>query len=94
MVNAAYLNEIVNDADKNYSFLIHTSGKKADHSVDYKQMVKIFEALRDDNNSNHASYFKRIWEIANVRYPGHADDITKHIIANRDRNNLVVMSCN
>ena len=77
MVNAAYLNEIVNDAEKNSSFLINTSGKEANHSVDYKLTVKIFEALRDDNNSNHASYFKRIGEIANERYPGHADDITK-----------------
>lgn len=92
MVNAAYLNEIVNDPEKNYSLLIHTSGKKADHSVDYKLIVKIFEALKDDKNTNHAGYFKRIWEIANERYPGHADDLTKYIITNRDRNNLVVMN--
>ncbi len=92
MVNAAYLNEVINEAEKNYSILIHTSGKKADHSVDYKNIVKIFEALKDEKNSNHAGYFKRIWEIAHERYPEHADDITKYIIANRDRNNPVVMN--
>jgi hypothetical protein len=92
MVNVAYLNEIVNDSEKNYSMLIHTSGKKADHSIDYTQIVKIFEGLKDDKNSNHASYFKRIWEIANERYPGHADEIAKYIITNRDRNNIVVMN--
>ena len=92
MVNAAYLNEFVNDAEQNYSLLIHTSGKKADHSVDYKQIVKIFEALKDDKNSNHEVYFKRIWEIAEERYPEHAAKLTKYAITNRDRNNLVVMN--
>lgn len=92
MVNAAYLNKIINNAEKNYSILIHTSGKTADHSVDYKNIVKIFEALKDDKNPNHTSYFKKIWEIANERYPGHGNDVTKYIIANRDRYNVVVMN--
>ena len=60
MVNVAHLSARVNDAEKNYSMLIHTSSKKADHSVDYKQIVKLFEALKDDHNSNHSLYFKRI----------------------------------
>lgn len=94
MVNAAYLNKIINDAEKekNYSILIHTSGKKADHSVDYKNIVKLLEALKDDKNSNHTSYLKKIWEIATERYPEHANSITKYIITNRDRNNIVVMN--
>lgn len=92
MVNVAYLNKLVNPREENYSILIHTSSKKADHAVDYKQIVKIFESLKDDQNSHHANYFKRIWEIADARYSGHADEITKYIIDNRDRNNIVVMN--
>jgi hypothetical protein len=92
MVNIAYLNEIVNDVEKNYSMLIHTSGKKADHSIDYTQVVKIIEALKDDKNPNQTGYFKKLWEVANERYPGHADDIIKYILTNRDRNNVVVMN--
>jgi len=92
MVKVAYLNKVVNDPEKNYSMLVHTSSKKADHSVDYKQIVKTFEALKDDGNSNHENYFGKIWEIARERYPGHEDEITKYIIANRDRNNIVVMN--
>jgi hypothetical protein len=42
MVNVAYLNKIINESEQNYSMLIHTSGKTTDHSVDYKQVVKIF----------------------------------------------------
>lgn len=92
MVNVAYLNKFVNDSEKNYSLLIHTSSKKADHSVDYKQVVKLFEALRDDDNPNHEAYFGKIWELADERYPGHADELTRYTIDNRDRNNIVVMN--
>jgi hypothetical protein len=93
MVNVAYLNKIINPPEEtNYSMLIHTSSKKADHSVDYKQVVKIFEALKDDQNPSHEAYFKRIWEIAKERYPEHANALTQYAMDNRDRNNIVVMN--
>ncbi|MBE7172496.1 MAG: DEAD/DEAH box helicase family protein [Williamsia sp.] len=92
MVNASYLNSSINEEEKNYSLLIHTSGKKADHVVDYKLIVKVFEALKDENNTNHQKYYLRIWEIAKARYPGHENQIIKYIIVNCDRNNLVVMN--
>lgn len=92
MVNVGYLNTTVNDNEQNYSFLIHTSGKKVDHSVDYKLIVKVFEALKNEQNSNHQAYFHRIWEIAKSRYQDHQDNITKYIISNCDRNNIVVMN--
>lgn len=92
MVNVGYLNTEVNKPDQNYSFLIHTSGKKADHSVDYKLVIKILEAMKDDKNNSHATYLKRMWEIAKERYPGHENQITKYVIENIDRNNIVVMN--
>ncbi|MFZ2189480.1 MAG: Z1 domain-containing protein [Candidatus Magasanikiibacteriota bacterium] len=92
IVNVGYLNTVVNDPEKNYSMLVHTSSKKADHTVDYKQIVKIFEVLKDENDTNHEIYFKKIWEIAHARYPEHANEITKYTIGNIDRNNIVVMN--
>ncbi|KAF0212425.1 MAG: hypothetical protein FD178_3175 [Ignavibacteria bacterium] len=92
MVNVGYLNSEINDEDTNYSFLIHTSGKKADHSVDYKQIVKIFETLKDGKTTSHKTYLNRIWDIAKERYPGYENSITKYVIANCDRNNIVVMN--
>jgi hypothetical protein len=92
MVNVAYLNSVVNQVEQNYCMLIHTSGKKADHSVDYKQVVKVFESLRDEKNTNHAPYLNKIWTIAKERYPGHENTITKYVIASADRNNIVVMN--
>lgn len=92
MVNAAYLNTQINDKEKNYSFLVHTSGKKADHSVDYKEVVKSFEILRDESSTKHEKYYKTIFDIAVEKYPEHAQELTKYIIENNDRNNIVVMN--
>lgn len=91
MANVAYLN-ISNEKEENYSILVHTSGKKADHSIDYGYIVKTFEALKEDTNKYHEKYLNRIWDIANERYPSHADNITRYIIANIDRHNIVVMN--
>lgn len=92
LVRVAYLNIEVNDPEQNYSLLIHTSGKKDDHVVDYKQVIKIFEALRDAGNKDHEAYYKDIWNKASLMYPNKADEIVKYIIANCDRNNVVVMN--
>jgi hypothetical protein len=91
-VNVGYLNALVNKEEKNYSILVHTSGKMADHSIDRTAALKTLEALRDDKNPNHESYLKQIWDIANERYPGNADAITRYIIQNCARNNIVVMN--
>ncbi len=92
MVNVAYLNTQINEKERNYSFLVHTSGKKADHSIDYKEIVKSFEILRDESNKEHDRFYEDIFEIAIERYPDHAQGITKYIIENNDRNNIVVMN--
>lgn len=92
IVNVSYLNSSINDPEKNYSMLIHTSSKTADHSIDNKQIVKIFETLKDSENTNHEKFFKRIWEIAHERYPDHSNEITKYVISNCERNNIVVMN--
>ena len=75
MVNVAYLNKYVNESEENYSMLIHTSGKQADHSIDYKQVIKTLEVLKI-RNANHEAYFRKIWDIARERYPDQAKDLT------------------
>jgi len=92
MTNVGYLNLLVNEQEQNYSFLVHTSGKKADHTVDYKEIVRAFEALRNSSNANHQKFYKHIWDIAAHRYPGYENDITRYIVKNYDRQNIVVMN--
>jgi hypothetical protein len=95
LVSVAYLNTQVNVGKKkseNYSILIHTSGKKVDHSVDYNEVTKTLSALRDDTNSKHEKYYKEIWKIAKTRFGGHENGITRYIIENNERYHVVVMN--
>lgn len=92
LIRVAYLNTEINEKERNYSLLIHTSGRKDDHVVDYKQIVKIFEALRDEKNPDNESYYKNIWDLSVALYSEKANNIVKYILANCDRNNVVVMN--
>lgn len=92
LIRVAYMNTSVNEKEKNYSLLIHTSGRKDVHVVDYKQVVKIFEALRDGKSPNHKLYYRAIWDLSVAMYADKANDIVKYILANCDRNNVVVMN--
>jgi hypothetical protein len=48
----AYLNKWSNQAEQNYSMLIHTSGKKVDHKADWYVFDKIITALSDSNSKD------------------------------------------
>lgn len=91
-VNVAHLNTEVNDHEKNFSILIHTSGKKADHTEDYKNIVKTLNALKSESDRNFEKYVKEIWEIAKNRYPGREKVITDYVVANRSRHTIIVMN--
>lgn len=92
LIRVAYLNSFVNADERNYSLLIHTSARKDDHTIDFKQIVKIFEALCDGKNKNCAAYYKMIFEFSSALYGDKANDIVKYILANCERNNVVVMN--
>jgi len=94
IVNVAYLNLKINPKAENYSMLIHTSGKKADHTEDYKQIIKLFNVLRDDSDKNYEKYVKRIYEISQEKYPGDERLITTYVLTNIDQNDIIVMNSN
>jgi hypothetical protein len=91
LIRVAHLNTN-STKDENYSLLIHTSGRKDDHVVDYKQVVKIFEVLRDEKSKHYERYYKHIWELARTTYHDQANEIVMYILSNCDRNNVVVMN--
>ena len=94
MVNVAYLNTHVNDAndEQDYSFLVHTSGKKSDHVEDYNVVQESFEILRNKQHLDRSAYYTTISDIARRRYPDHTEDIIRYIVENNTRNNIVVMN--
>ncbi|MCF7887763.1 MAG: Z1 domain-containing protein [Candidatus Omnitrophica bacterium] len=94
-VGVAYLN-ITRGKSENFCMLIHTSGKRADHTDDYKQVVGIFNILKTTSDKKFDSYVKKIWEIAKERSASDtmADKITQYICSNITRNKIVVMNSN
>ena len=92
LVNVAYLNMQVNTKPENYCMLIHTSGKKADHTEDYKQVIKLLNALRNDADRSYEPYLRDIYRIAGRQYPGHEESITEYIVENIDQNDIIVMN--
>ena len=92
LVNVAHLNLKKSGESTNYSFLVHTSGNKADHKKDYQTIQRIFGALSDTQDKDFAKYVEKIWNLANERYPGQADAITGYVRDNIACRNIVVMN--
>lgn len=94
MVNVAHLNLKVNvdKGEKNYSLLIHTSGKKADHSADQRRTVETINILNTPTHQDFEKYMRRIWEIAREKYSGEEDEITTYIAENISQNAIITMN--
>lgn len=92
MTSVAYLNTYVNDQTRNYSMLIHTSGKKVDHTKDYQQVIGVLGALKDKQSSRFEGYAREIFEMARDRHPGREKTITRYIIDHISQSDVVVMN--
>lgn len=92
MINVAHLN-LTNKYEKNYSMLIHTSGKKIDHKADLENIRKIFSVLSDQKNKNFPRYLEEIWRLAKSSYVDvSADDITRYVHNNISRRAIIVLN--
>lgn len=92
-VNAAYLNNYVNSTEKNYSILVHTSGKKVDHKTDWGTMHAALRDLLDKKSKNFETYTRAIWELCNARYAdADPDALTHYILDNVARYSLIVLN--
>ena len=95
LVNVAYLNRESGKNEKNHCMLVHTSGKRADHTEDYKQIVKIVNILKNDEDSKYESYIEMLWKIAKERFDVDcANKIVHYILQNISRNSIIVMNSN
>jgi hypothetical protein len=84
MINVAHLNCSLPDTpgagQKNYCMLIHTSGSKEDHRGDYKEVVKVFEAIGQEKESGQSGrYFKKIESLATDMYPDDVLNVMQYI---------------
>jgi len=92
-VNVAYINlfdtnirdqvKINGQENANFSFLIHTSGKTADHKTDEEIVNKVIDALSNDNHTQFAKYVEFMHRNAADKYGiDKADGIVKFILFN------------
>lgn len=91
-LKVGYLNREIKKKEDNYSILIHTSGKRADHTVDYQTVVKTLAVLADSSSSEFESYVKKLWEAAKIQYGELADDLVEYVLRNISRNTVIVMN--
>lgn len=88
LVSVAHLNTNTNAGgpEKNYSMLVHTSGKRVDHKADWAIFDEIVSSLIDHNSRKFERYVKELWEIARDRYGvTKADGLTNYVVENISR---------
>ncbi|MHB0990014.1 MAG: Z1 domain-containing protein [Burkholderiales bacterium] len=93
LVTVAYLNEEINDTEKNYSMLVHTSGKKEDHSADLVTIENSIKSLRDSDSEEFEALVTLIHTTAQTLYKdADADKLTLYVVGNASRATPVVLN--
>jgi hypothetical protein len=94
LVSVAHLNLNIHPlVQRNYSFLVHTSGIKAAHKSDWGTMHAALQALTNRQGADYDSYVAQIWWLVGRLYPGaSADAVTHYIVDNIGNNSIVVLN--
>jgi Z1 domain-containing protein len=93
LVTVAYLNSYESGGEKNYTMLVHTSGKKEDHKADREMIQKLVGALTDSDSDDFGTLVTEVHAAAQKLYPDKdADLLTEYVVTNASRANLVVLN--
>jgi hypothetical protein len=93
LVTSAHLNTAINKSEKNYTFLVHTSGRKSAHEADRRTIVRTVAALGNNSSSEFSRLIRRVHALAQVLYPtADPDEITEFVVENSSRTNLIVLN--
>ena len=94
LVTSAYLNSYENAAEeKNYTMLVHTSGRKQDHEADRSMIEKMVKTLSAGGTEGFDELITGVYEAAKALYPDADPDIlTNYVVENASRATLVVLN--
>ncbi|SMH62753.1 Z1 domain-containing protein [Azospirillum agricola] len=93
LVTVAYLNEVVNEREKNYTMLVHTSGKKLDHEADRVTIEEAVHALTESDSQEFATLAARVYATSQKLYPAADPDVlTGYVVTSASRASLVVLN--
>jgi hypothetical protein len=92
-VSCAEMN-LSSEIETNYCFLVHTSGKRADHSDDYRDIRDILAVLSrsSTNDELREKYLIEIYEIAEKRFRSRGQEIAEWIASRSDMSHIVLMN--
>jgi hypothetical protein len=95
-VTVAYLNTTATkngEAEQNYTFLVHTSGKKDDHKDDRKNVEAPMNALTAGSGADFEALLNTIYDEAKSLYPA-ADpgELLSYVVANASRSAVTVLN--
>jgi hypothetical protein len=93
LVTVAYLNSYENGKEENYTMLVHTSGKKVDHSADRISIGNAVQALIDSDSGEFGALVKKVYQTAQSLYPDKDPNLlTEYVVTNASRATLVVLN--
>ena len=95
MVRVAYLNLYKPEINKkgNWSFLIHTTGKKDGHKKDEESIRKFFAEMEKESTKDVGKHFSQINDEAARLFPDvEPESITEYIFYNFRRHDVIVMN--
>ena len=93
LANVAHINEMGRIEEKNYSMLVHTSGKKVDHKADWASMESVLKILVERKGAKFDQYVKELWDIVSERFPSlDPNEIVEYVIKNVERNRIIVLN--
>lgn len=93
LVTVAYLNTAEDDAEQNYTMLVHTSGKKSDHQTDRAAIQGTISAIAKLDGDDFDAAAQEIHTAAKKLYPNaDAQALTSYVVQTISRANLVVLN--
>jgi hypothetical protein len=93
LVTAAHLNLHENPVEQNYSMLIHTSGKKADHKADWAWLHAVIDGLSEQSSKAFDALVTELWSIAAERFGAEqADELVMYVLTNISRHATFVLN--
>jgi len=93
LITVAYLNVHINGEEKNYSMLVHTSGKKQDHETDRQIIEDSMQSLISNDSKNFDELVVKIYNTAKNLFPKvNADQLTEYVVTHASRAMLTVLN--
>lgn len=93
IVTVAYLNCYENETEKNYTMLVHTSGKTEQHEQDRITIEESVQTLINSESKDFEKLVTQVHQIAKDLYPdADPDRLTDYAVANASRATLVVLN--